>query len=574
MSDLTLPRLLSVARGDEPADLVLRGGRVLSVFTGEFLDVDVAIAGGRVAGLGHYEGHVVEDVGGAVIIPGFIDGHCHIESTMLTPAEFARAVTPLGTTAVVTDPHETANVLGVPGIRYMLEASEGLPLTVYVMIPSCVPASAHESPYMALEAEDLAPLLAHERVLGIAEVMNFPAVIAGDPAMLAKVALGSGRAVDGHSPEVRGHALNAYLAAGVDSDHECTTLDEALEKRRLGMWIMIRQGTTTRNLAALLPLVMRYGPERCLFVTDDRTPASLLEEGHINALVRTAVHLGLPPHQAVVLATWNVAQRFGLHDQGAVAPGYWADLLVLDDLVDFRPRQVYHHGCLVARDGVPLDVPRPPLPRFVLDTVHIAPLDARAFTVPMPGSHRSVRVIRAIEGQALTGEEHFLPSIADGMIVADPLRDLAKIAVVERHHASGRVAVGLVTGFGLRRGAFASSVGHDAHNIAVAGVSDTDMAVAVARLAAIGGGLVVVDNGVVRGELPLPIAGLMCDRPAADVAAILDHLDIILAEQGVSIAAPFMTLSFLPLSVIPALKITDRGLVDVTTFQRVPFWVD
>jgi adenine deaminase len=517
----------------------------------------------------------VEDVRGAVIAPGFIDGHCHIESTMLTPAEFARTVAPLGTTAAVTDPHEMANVLGVPGIRYMLEASEGLPLTVYVMVPPCVPASAHESPYMPLEAVDLAPLLAHERVLGIAEVMNFPAVIGGDAAMLAKVALGTGRAVDGHAPGVSGDALNAYLAAGVDSDHECTTVEEALEKRRLGMWIMIRQGTTTRNLAALLPLVVRYGPERCMFVTDDRTPASLLAEGHVNALVKTAVDLGLAAHQAICLASWNVAQRFGLRGHGAVAPGYRADLLVLDDLRSFRPRQVYHRGRLVAVEGQALGVEQRAVPPEVLRTVHVAPLGPGAFALPAPrDSDGKVRVVRAIEGQALTGEDRLRPTTRGGWIVADPARDLAKVAVVERHHATGRVGVGLVTGFGLRRGAFASSVGHDAHNITVAGISENDMATAVGRLAEIGGGLVVVEGGTVRGELALPIAGLMSDRSAAEVAAVLAHLDALLAEQGVTMAAPFMTLSFLPLSVIPALKITDRGLVDVTTFKRTTLEID
>lgn len=566
---------IAIARGDAPADCVVTGGRVLSVFTGEFLEADLAIADGVIVGVGDYR-HAPAitriDATGCYLTPGLIDGHCHIESTLLTPAEFARTVVPLGTTTVVTDPHETANVLGVPGIQFMLDASAHLPLTVYVMAPSCVPASDHESPHQPLEADDLAVLFTHERLLGLAEVMNFPAVIGADPRMLAKIALTAHRAVDGHAPNVTGRALNAYVVAGVQSDHECTTLAEALEKRRLGMWVMIRQGSTTRNLYDLLPLVQQYGPDRCLFVTDDRTAASLLDEGHMNALVRDAVTWGLTPATALNLASWNVAQRFGLRHLGALAPGYRADFLLLDDLSTFRPRAVYSNGRLVAEHGQALPFATPAIPTSVSGTVHVAPLTTDDLRIPAAG--REARVIVAIEGQALTAEIRQCPPVWQGAAVANPAADLAKLAVVERHHGTGRVGLGFVTGFGLRRGAFASTVGHDAHNITVVGVSDADMVLAVRRLSDLGGGLVAVRDGQVLGELALPIAGLMSDQLAPAVAARLACLERVLKEEmGVQIAAPFMTLSFLPLSVIPALKLTDLGLVDVTTFERVSLWV-
>jgi adenine deaminase len=556
---------MAVARGDEPADLVLTGGRVLSVFTKEWLEVDVAIADGHVVALGRYEGRERTDVGGAYLVPGFIDAHMHIESSKLTVDEFARAVLPHGTTAVVADPHEIANVLGTDGIHWLIDSCAGLPLDVYVMASSSVPASAFESPLRPFTPGDIESLLRRHRVIGVAEMMNFPGVIAGDPAELAKLQTGLTDHVDGHAPGVRGPALSAYIAAGISSDHESTTYDEALEKRRLGMWVMLREASIARNLRDLLPLVKRYGTERCMFCTDDREPSFIVEEGHINQMVRVAVAEGIAPEDALVMATLNAATYHRLWHLGAIAPGYQADILVLEDLTSFNPRQVLKRG--VAPRFAKLEVPE-----WVRQTVHLANVSASSFRV-MAGPRR-VRVIRVIPSQLLTGTELVEPAIRDGCMVADPKRDLVKIAVLERHHASGRVGLGFATSVGLQRGAFASTVAHDAHNVVMLGVDDEDLAACATRLAEIGGGIVIAEGGRVVEELPLPVAGLMSDQPLAFVHERLRSMEDRLARMGVTMAAPFMTLSFLALSVIPELKITDRGLVDVARFELVPLGVE
>jgi adenine deaminase len=556
---------MAVARGDEPADLVLAGGRVLSVFTKEWLDVDVAVKDGHVVGLGRYQGVERIDVSGSYLVPGFIDAHMHIESSKLTVDEFARAVVVHGTTAVVADPHEIANVLGTDGIHWLLDCCADLPLDVYVMASSCVPASRFESPRRPFTPGDIESLLRRRRTIGVAEMMNFPGVIAGSAAELAKLESGLTDHVDGHAPGVLGPALNAYAAAGIRSDHESTTPEEALEKRRLGLWVMLREASIARNLRDLLPLVKRYGSERCMFCTDDREPDFIVEEGHINQMVRLAVDEGISPEDAVVMATLNPAMYHRLWHLGAIAPGYQADILVLDDLHSFHPTRVFKRGA--APRFIKLSVPD-----WVRRTVNLGPVDAGSFRIP--AAWKKIRVIRVIPAQLLTGVDVVEPLVAGDQLVSDPSRDLVKIAVLERHHASGRVGLGFATKVGLKRGAFASTVAHDAHNVVVLGVDDQDMAACALRLAEIGGGIVIAEGGRVVEELPLPVAGLMSDRPVAEVHERLRSMEGRLASMGVTMAGPFMTLSFLALSVIPELKITDRGLVDVGRFELVPLGIE
>src|SRR5207253_7856919 len=429
-----------------------------------------------------------------------------------------------------------------------------------VMAASCVPASRFESPRRPFTTGDIESLLRRSRTIGIAEMMNFPGVIAGDAAELAKLGTGLTDHVDGHAPGVRGTALNAYIAAGIGSDHEAITFEEALEKRRLGMWVLLREASIARNLRDLLPLVKQHGTDRCAFCTDDREPDFIVEQGHINQMVRVAVEEGSSPEDALVMATINPATCHRLWHLGAIAPGYQADILVMDDLKTFNPRQVL-------KRGAPPRHVKVQVPEWVRQTVSLAPLDATSFRVA--AGPKKIRVMRVIPAQLVTGVESVEPTVEDGCIVADAARDLVKIAVVERHHASGRIGLGFATNVGLKRGAFASTVAHDAHNIVVLGVDDTDMALCVSRLAEIGGGIVVVEEGSVRGELPLPVAGLMSDRPLDFVHERLAALEGMLAGMGVTLGAPFMTISFLALSVIPDLKITDRGLVDVKRFQLV-----
>jgi adenine deaminase len=555
--------------------VVIEGGRVFSAFTREWLEGDVAIADGRIAGVGEdWAPPIGEriDARGRHVVPGFIDAHMHIESSKLTPAEFARAVVPHGVTAVVCDPHEIANVLGADGVHWMLDASEEIPLSVYVMAPSSVPASAFESPRRALGVGDMEAILRRRRALGVAEMMNFPGVIAGDPDVLARIAAQGASHVDGHAPGVVGRALDAYAAAGIGSDHEAVTWEEALEKRRRGMWVLIREASNARNERELLELVRRHGPEYCAFCTDDREPDELYRDGSIDSMARIAVAEGIAPEDALVMATLHAARAHGLRDHGAIAPGYRADVLLLDDLESFAPSVVLKDGVVVARDGAALPFRVPPVPDWLRQTVRTLPLAEG--DLELGAANGRVRVIELVPQQLITLAGAAEPTVRDGRVVADPARDLAKIAVLERHHATGRIGKGLVTGFGLRAGAFASTVAHDAHNLVVVGVDDADMALCVARLAELGGGVVVARGGAVTGELALPIAGLLSDAPVEEVVARLEDCHDRLRELGVEIGAPFMTLSFLALSVIPALKITDRGLIDVERFEIVGLGVD
>jgi len=555
-----LGRRLAVARGDVRADLVVRGGRVFSSFTREWLDTDVAIVDGVVAGLGDYEGVEVVEADGTYVVPGFVDAHLHLESTKLLVDEFARLVLPLGTTAVVADPHEIANVLGTDGVHWLVDSCENLPLDVFFMASSCVPASQFESPWRELTIGDLEGLLHRSRVLGLAEMMNFPGVIAGAPSELAKLALATH--VDGHAPAVGGKQLNAYAAARIGSDHEASTLEEGRERLRAGMWLLVREASAARNLRALLPLALEYGPSRMAFCTDDREPEHIADEGHLNSMVRDAVASGVPPEDALVMASLNPAAYHGLDHLGAIAPGRQADVLLLPDLESFVPQFVLKAGRRVG------EIPHLRVPDWVRRTMHLEAVAASGFRIPWQGG--KARVIGLVPQQIATVALTEEPAVENGCAVADPERDLAKIAVLERHLGTGRIGLGFVHGFGLRRGALGSTISHDAHNVVVAGVDDGAMAYVVRRLCEIEGGIVVADEGGVRAELPLPVAGLLSDRAFAEVLAGSREVTAAARELGVTIPAPFQTLSFLALSVIPALKITDRGLVDVDRFELVP----
>ncbi|GAC1656702.1 MAG: adenine deaminase [Ktedonobacteraceae bacterium] len=569
-----LQRRIQIARGAMPAALVLRNARLVNVCSGECYSADIAIADGFVVGIStsgeSYAGREERDLRGRWLAPGLIDGHMHIESTMLLLSEFARIVTPRGITTVILDPHEFANVLGVEGIRYVLESGRGLPLSAYVMLSSCVPASSYESPYRVLMADDLLLLLEDKRVLGLAEMMNVPAVLYADEQVLAKITATQkhGLVIDGHAPGLSGRDLCAYVTAGVMSDHECTTLEDARQRIRLGMWLMIREGSAARNLDTLLPLVKEMHPPRVFFVTDDRDPQDLTTRGHIDSMVRRAIELGLDAVEAIRLASYNTAQYFRLYNRGAIAPGFVADLVVLDDLNTFQVESVYKDGVLVAQNGqLQVDIPTVAFPG-VTDTVHIG--DIQLADLRVPGQPGLVSVVGIEPGQITTRHLQEEAPIHNGEIVADPTRDLLKLVVIERHHASGRVGLGLVKGFGLQKGAVASSVAHDAHNLVIAGASDSDILLAARNLEAMGGGFVCVVDGQVRASVPLPYAGLVSPLPASELVQQPHALDAAAAELGCTLDHPCMTLSFLSLSVIPSLKLTDQGLIDVETFTLVP----
>ena len=564
-----LQRRLRAARGEIPADLVVRGGRVLDVFTQELIETDVAIFDGMIVGLGAYEGREIVDAAGCFVSPGFIDGHFHVESSMLSPPELARAVLPRGTTAIVADPHEMANVMGVEGIRCMMRASRGLPVDFFFMLPSCVPATSLETSGAEISAADLAALKFEERVLGLAEMMNYPGAAAGFPSVLEKLLLFSDRVCDGHAPLLSGKDLNAYLTAGVRSDHECTNLEEAREKLRGGMHILIREGTQAKNLDSLLPLVTPATLPRCSLVTDDLHPHDLMDRGHLDRLIDRACERGLSPLQAVCMVTINTALYFRLPDRGAVAPGYRADLAILSSLHPVRVAAVIKNGRCVF-DGNGLCARIPEFPPGAAATMNIRSFPVEALSIRDRGGE--IRVIGLIPDQILTEERFFRPAAVRGNVAADPARDLIKIAVIERHRGTGNIGLGFVQGFGLREGALASSVAHDSHNVICAGVSDADMLAAVKAVEGMGGGLAAVRNRVVLAGLPLPIAGLMSEKPLAEVASGWKKMREAARALGCSLREPFMALSFLALPVIPALKITDRGLVDVNRFAHVPLF--
>lgn len=554
--------LVEVAAGRRPGTLLLKNARLLNLLSGEIYPTEILLYGRWIAAIGEgYQAESTLDLGGRYVAPGLIDGHLHLESAMAAPAEYARAIVPRGVTSVVVDPHEIANVLGLTGIDYMLQATEGLPLDVFLTASSCVPATALETAGAHLGVAEIEQLLQHPRIVGVAELMNFPGIVAGDPTELAKLDVAGryGKVADGHAPLLDGPGLNAYLGAGVGSDHEASSLHEGREKLRRGAHLMIREASAARNLDALLPLLNAQTVDRISFVTDDREPSELITEGGVDHLVRRALASGVSPLLAVRAGSLSTARYFGLGRRGAIAPGWLADLIVLEDLSHFRASMVFKSGQLVAQDGRLLVDPPTVTDAAVRGTVKLPPLHTDAFTIPHQGG--PVRVIGLVPGELLTRALSIEPTVQGGQVVADPQRDLIKMAVIERHGKGGGIGLGLLKGLGLQRGALASTVGHDSHNLILVGVEDSDMHLAAQTVAQMEGGFAVVAGGQVLAQLPLPLAGMMSDRPLQEVATGLRRLEAAARELGVSITSPFMALSFLALPVIPRLKLTDRGLV-------------
>ena len=563
----------SMATGRTPADFRIDNVRIVDVFSGEIREGSVSVGQGRILGFGALEAREVVDGRGAFLLPGFIDGHVHIESSMLCPARFAELVLPFGTTTVMADPHEIANVKGMDGIRYMLEASRDLPLDVRVMLPSCVPALPVEDAGAVLRAGDIAPLLADDKVGGLAEMMNVPGLVAGDDDVLDKLerTLAAGKVIDGHSPMVSKETLDVCAALGVSTDHECTTVEEMEERIARGMYVLLREGSASRDLLHLLPGLTPANQRRCLFCTDDRQPSDIIERGHIVNNVRMAVRFGLDPVSAVRMATLNAAECYGLRDRGGIAPGRRADLVLVEDLKDFRVISCWAGGELVAQNGSMLRSLPMRDPGDLCASVSVAPLPERPFSVYVPSGR--ARVIGLRPHSLIT--ECLLRSVEtgpDGEVELARNPGLLKIAVLERHHATGKMGVGLLDGrYGLRNGAIATTIAHDSHNIVVAGDSEADMLAAVREVERLQGGIVMVSEGRVLAELPLPVGGLMSECPAAEVSARLNEL-LELASSHYHIwegADAFMTLSFLALPVIPSIKLTARGLFDVERFAFV-----
>jgi adenine deaminase len=564
--------IIAAARGDVPADLLLVNARIINVFSGRIVDGSLAVKNGLIVGFGDYDAVTVVDLKGRYLAPGFIDAHVHIESSMTCVTEFARTVAPCGTTTVVADPHEIANVLGAEGIDYMLQSADGQPMDCLFALPSCVPATEMETAGARLTAVDLAPFMNHPRIVALAEMMNYPGVIFTDADVMAKLDLARGhrRTLDGHAPGLSGRQLHAYAAAGIASDHECTSAEEALEKLELGMHIMVREGTCARNLDALFAVIDAGTWRRMMWCTDDRHPHDLLAEGHVDAVIRKAVAKGLDPVTAIRMATLNPADYFGIQDAGALAPGRKANLVVFSNLADIRAEQVFHMGRAVAENGRLLpSVQRPP-------AVSVPPsmnLDPADLDLAIPADSERMRVIRAIADQVVTRCDIMDVARQDGQAVSDVSRDVVKMVVVDRYTGQAHTGRGFVTGLGLKQGAIASSVAHDSHNIIAAGVTDAELRAAVAAVVEMGGGFTVAREGRVVARLPLPVAGLMSDQPVETVRQQMDAMIEAARALGAGLSDPFMTLGFLALPVIPDLKLTDRGLVDVTRFEIVPLFV-
>lgn len=552
--------------------MVLKNAEVFHVYTGEFILCDIAIADGYIAGTGSYFGIEEIDMQGRYITPGFIDAHVHIESSMLTPYQFAKAALPCGVTTIVTDPHEIANVCGVKGIQYMLDATEQLPLNVYFMLPSCVPATDFEDSGAVLLAEDLEPFMEHPRVLGLAEVMNAPGVLQQDENVMAKLEMAGKGRIDGHAPGLTSSQLMGYAAAGITTDHECITKEQALDRLRAGIKVMLREGSAAKNMRGLLPTVNPDTAPYFMFCADDKIPAELLDSGYINYMVKTAIEEGVSVANALQIATINAARHYGIKDAGAILPGRRADLLVFDNLDEWKPRQVYKDGRLAVDNGRLLQEGRNCDSSSLEHTVNLAPVTVESFRLPL--KTEMANVIGLVPYQIVTNKAALSVKRVDGCAVSDVKNDILKLAVLERHHATGNIGLGLVKGFGLKRGALASTVGHDSHNLIVIGTNDEDMLAAVQELQRIGGGICIAEDGQIRGVLPLPVGGLMTNEPALMVAKQQAEMIALAREMGVpEFYSPFLTLAFLSLPVIPSLKLTDRGLVDVDSFKFIPLEV-
>ncbi len=557
--------IIDVAAGREKADLVLKNATYVNVFSGELDTCDIAVCEGLIVGMGSYEGHEEADMTGRIVCPGFIDAHIHLESSLVSPAEFARAVVPHGTTTVITDPHEITNVMGTDGIDYMIAATEGLPMDVQFMIPSCVPASPMDESGANLDYRDIDSFFEHPRVQGLAEMMNFPGIISADASTVAKIVASQAhhKKIDGHAPGLRGKDLNAYISAGVYSDHECADVEDAMAKLKLGQFIMIREGTAARNLEALMPLIRneKYF-SRCMFCTDDKHPSDLLEKGHIDYICREAVRMGADPIRTVQVACLHAARYFLLNNRGAIAPGYLADFAIVEDLKDFNVVTVYKKGKRVYHNGqmpaFSLPVIPPHLDAMAHDTFHLPVLTAREFADSRPRG-----VIGMVPGQIVTTDAGYASAV-------DLQADILKMAVIERHKNTRHIGIGYLKGYGLKAGAVATSVAHDSHNIICVGTNDQDMAFAANRIAHNHGGIVVVRNGEVLAELPLEIAGLMSEKPLTQVNALLENAKDVAHTLGIGRGIdPFMTLSFMSLPVIPTLRLTTRGVIDVNTQQYI-----
>jgi len=564
-----LSQLIKVARGETEADLVLLNARVINVFNAEIEQTNVAVFDGKIAGVGDYRhGKEVIDLKGAYLLPGLINGHTHVESSMLDIAQYARAVVSNGTLALITDLHEISNVCGKEGIDYVLDASADLPLSIFLQVPSCVPATHLETAGAEINSQDVADLLRLPNVTGLGEMMNFPGVLFGVPSVLDKIIAATGKVLDGHAPGLSGKDLNAYISAEIHSDHECIHLAEAKEKLARGMYIMIREGSSEKNLAELLPLVTDKTYKRCLFVVDDRSCADLKSDGDIDAVVRKAIRLGLDPVRAIQLASINTAEYFHLQGHGAIAPGYLANMIVCQNLEQLDIDMVFHKGKLVAEKGQALFKPQSRIPKSLLNSIHIKPFNTEDLVLKT--IQPQIPVIEVIPGQIVTRRLDLKITAENGVIKANTELDLLKIVVLERHHQSGNIGHGLIRGFGLKKGAIASSVAHDSHNVVAVGTNDADLYTAIKELERINGGIALAVDGQVTASVSLPVAGLLSTKPLEEVVTELEEINNQVAKLGCKLSAPFATLSFMALPVIPELRLTDLGLVDVKTFKLIP----